>query len=319
MKFEERITKEDIFKYLTQEEIFEKYLGIKVSLTKKVTNPIRGDRHPTVTFKWFGDNLVMSDYSGWFTGNCIQLVMKINYCTYNKALEIIHRDFNLNQSTRAVIVHNRVVPEIKIFKTYKENLSEYNIKWWEEYKINASILNKYEVYKCREAHIGKYDYYYTDRDPCYNYIIRNLEGEYREKLYFPLRKEHRFLGNVDKNSWFIQGLFQLDYSQKELVITKSLKDVMCLHRFDINSISLNSESTPLYEPVLEYLQSKFDKIYFNMDYDYAGIKMMNKYKKRGFSLLFFKDYNFKDFADYCKLTDEKTIINFIKKIKNENY
>jgi hypothetical protein len=319
MEFDISVTKEDILNKISQEEIFEKILSVKIEYGKKFINPLRMDKRPTVSFKWFGDTLVMADYSGWFTGNCFQLVMKINYCSYKNALELIYRDFNLKGRKDTEFKPLARIEAPKIFKTYKESLTPTQLEWWSEFKITEEILNLYEVSKCREAHVNNYNYYYFDSDPCFHYTVRNLEGDFREKLYFPKRTEYRFMGNIPKDSWYVQGLWQLQDSET-LIITKSLKDVMAMKRFDVQAIALNSESTLLYEPVLEYLSARYNKIYVNMDYDYAGIKMMNKYKKKGFPLLYFKNFkNIKDFADYCKLNDEKTIINFIKNLKNENY
>lgn len=322
MEFDISITKDLLFSKISQEEIFERILGIKIVYNKKIINPLRKDLRPTVTFKWFGDTLVMADYSGWFTGNCIQLVMKINYCNYQQALKFIYDDFSLATLERTPKVYPKPEAESTLFKVYTEPLSDSNMAWWNSFKITERILTHYEVSKIREAHIKKYSYYYFDSDPGYHYTVRNLEGEPKSKLYFPNRTEYRFFSNIPKDSWNVQGLFQLKNEAKDyLIITKSLKDVMALYRFDVPAISLNSESTLLHEPVLEYLSNRYNKIYINMDYDYAGIRMMNIYKKRGFPVLFFDKsfYPVKDFADYCKLTDELTIKNFLNKIKNENY
>jgi len=321
MEFDISITKDLLFSKVSQEEVFEKILGIQVVYNKKIINPLRKDLRPTVSFKWFGDTLLMADYSGWFTGNCIQLVMKLNYCTYQEALKFIYDDFNL-AIDRTPKDYLKPAPESTLFKVYTEPLNEIQLAWWNSFKITKDILDLYEVSKIREAHIKKYSYYYFDSDPGYHYTVRDLQGEPKSKLYFPNRQEYRFFSNIPKDSWNIQGLFQLKTEATDyLVITKSLKDVMAMHRFEIPAIALNSESTMLYEPVLEYLSNRYNKIYINMDYDYAGIRMMNKYKKKGFPLLFFdKTYSpVKDFADYCKLTDELTIKNFLNKIKNENY
>jgi len=320
MEFEQSITKQELFSILSQEEIFSKYLGISISFNKKVINPLRGDRFPTVSFKWFGDSLLMSDHSGWFTGDCVSLVMKINYCSYQDALQIIYRDFNLNEFKRTIVnfIKTPKVQEVQVFRTYTQKLTESDLKWWNEYKVSPEGLKKYHVSRLREAHVGKYNYYYNSSDPAFHYKVYDLEGNFKEKMYYYNRTEYRFMSNMEKNSWFVQGFAQLPENSNYLVITKSLKDVICMNEFNIPAIALHSESTMLYQPVLDNLKSRFENIVINMDYDYAGIKMMNKYKRQGFrNLVYFKDLiNVKDFADFCKVHNVETIKNYIKNLKN---
>lgn len=64
-----------------------------------------------------------------------------------------------------------------------------------------------------------------------------------------------------------------------LVITKSLKDVMCLYSCGITAIAPISENCFLNESQYERLRKKFKKIIIFFDNDLAGISNMNKFRK----------------------------------------
>lgn len=313
MQFEPHLTREILFGFLRQEEIFEKYLGTQILLNKKVLNPLRGDRYPTVSFKWFDGTLLMNDQSGWFVGDCISLVAKkIYYCSYQDAIQAIYKDFNLHRYPRtkqAFKVPENVSNEIKV---WKKPLEDMDLMWWESHKITPPTLDYYKVSGVRQLNIGKMWYYYNKYDPCYHYDVQE-----KHKLYFPFRKEWRFFSNIPKDSLIIQGYEQLPDSFEYVVITKSMKDVMCMYEFGIPAISVNSESTMLPDSIIHDLKSRFDRIYINMDYDYAGITMMNKFRKKKdlTNLLFFKGTEVKDFADYCKINNKETIKSFIEQVK----
>ena len=82
----EDIDKKFIFDRLSQEDIFERYLGIEVNFAGKVCSPLREDPHPTCTFKKLPSGTIMfKDWAGHFTGNCIDVVMNMYGLSYWEA------------------------------------------------------------------------------------------------------------------------------------------------------------------------------------------------------------------------------------------
>ena len=135
------------------------------------------------------------------------------------------------------------------------------------------------------------------------YAYRFSPGKY--KIYIPQRSSFRWLSNF--TSW--QGLEQLPSTGDCVVITKSMKDVMCLRQFGVHACSPASEVAEPEEKILADLSSRFTDVVTLMDFDYTGIKMANKlYKQYNFQPLFltngrFGTYNYKakDISDFYEM------------------
>lgn len=86
-----------------------------------------------------------------------------------------------------------------------------------------------------------------------------------------------------------------------LVITKSMKDVMLLHEFDIPSIAPVSETVFLTDSHYKKLKDRFGKLILLYDNDYTGIKFMNKIRKKYDVMPLWLPFNGpKDISDYYK-------------------
>lgn len=79
------------------------------------------------------------------------------------------------------------------------------------------------------------------------------------KIYRPLAdKYHKWRNNLTE--YDIQGYKQLPEKGDILIITKSLKDVMCLCKMGIPAVSPASESTFIPNIALEELKKRFKRI-----------------------------------------------------------
>ncbi len=307
----EEITRNSLLKKISQEEIF-KYIGITPVLNGKIKNPLRHDKKVTVSFKWLGDTLHMLDHSGWYKGDCIGLYAKLNNLTYRQAIESLYYLPVANQSTR--ITDKPIKKKNLAYNIILENLLYNDLEWWGSYKITPTTLSYYKVFRVRRCSIGNYTYYYNSKDPAYYYQIMD-----KWKIYFPLREEYRFLSNIEYTDKQIQGYEQLPSTGEILVITKSLKDVMCYYEFGIPAISVNSESTILPDYVIQDLMQRFKLIYINMDFDLTGVRLTNKFKRKyQFKYFFFRDKTIKDFADFCKANNISNIYKLINKLNETN-
>jgi hypothetical protein len=97
------------------------------------------------------------------------------------------------------------------------------------------------------------------------------------KIYTPKNTEKKFI----KVENYIQGLEQLNYDCKYLMITSSLKDLMSFVKLSIGNIECiapDSENTMITSAVLKDLKAKYTKIILLFDNDDPGINAAKKYK-----------------------------------------
>lgn len=112
----------------------------------------------------------------------------------------------------------------------------------------------------------------------------------------------------------IQGYDQLPKKGNLLVITKSLKDVMCLHSLGITACAPCSETQFLTDTMLSELKERFKYIITLFDNDSTGISFMNKQKKKYPELLYTwipRSLGAKDISDYYKANGKKKTIKLI--------
>ena len=133
------------------------------------------------------------------------------------------------------------------------------------------------------------------------YFGKDKRGEEKWKIYFPLKKEYRFLNNLSKK--VLQGYHQLPKTGDLLVITKSMKDVVAMYGFGIAAVSPNSETLFIEDKKLEEFKQRFKHILVLYDNDRAGLFNMAKIRKIHPELNYFylPWYLAKDFTDSIKL------------------
>lgn len=321
-KLTPKITKDFLLSKFSEETIFCHYLGINSISKKLIRNPTRNDRNPTCGFYKNGSGvLVLHDFATGEYFNCFSYVMKTFNCNYHKALNIIAEDFGILNTS------NKLTPVVKeVPKFTEENkvtciqvelgkYTEPDLKWWGSFGITEKTLNKFRVYSCNSVFLnGNLVSRRAQHNPIYGYYFGKKEGIEQWRIYFPQRKEMKFMGNVPTKT--IQGFKQLPESGKLLVLTKSLKDVMCLYELGIPACAPNSENAFVSEAVLENLKTRFKHIVVFYDNDIPGIHNMRKIKKEFPELNYFfipRKFGAKDFSDFIKKYGKRDTIKYINK------
>lgn len=321
-KIEPEITKAYLLSKFSEETFMEYYLGIPVA-KKLYRNPLRKDNKPTCSFyRNKSGELIFKDFSGVFYGNFISVVMFKYSCTYHQALRIIANDFGL--------IHDNKIPKNKgklnvnapvfrddgaaIIQVEIKDFSKSEIEWWSDYGVTDKILKKFHVFSCKNVFLnGNVISTSSDHCPIYGYYGGKKEGIELWRIYFPKRKSYRFLSNWDSKK--IQGIKQLPNEGKLLVITKSLKDVMCLYSLGIPAIAPNSETLFIPEALYVELKNRFKNIVVLYDNDLAGIanmrKIRDKYKVK--CLWIPRSYEAKDISDFHKKYGRKKTLELIKR------
>jgi hypothetical protein len=323
-ELQEPLTKEYILNHLTQEQIMEHYLGVPITFNRKICSPLRRDNNPTCGFRYApSGDLYFRDFSGHFAGNAFNVVEYIYGCNFNEALEIIAKDFKLRDGESRV---ERVEYNYDMIRESQKRNTEIHIRirpfnsldkdYWSSFGISKATLQHFGVYACEAVWLnGKMVYRYTKDDPAYAY--RFDEGVY--KIYYPTRNKMRFMCNTN----VMQGQQQLNDTGNFVVLTKSMKDVMCLYEFGIPAVAPQSESAYPDEDIIDMLKDKFKKVYTFYDFDYAGIKMASEISRRyNIEPIFLTngrfgtiDYGAKDWSDFVRKHGKDYAIMLVESFK----
>lgn len=301
-----RLSDKDILKKVSSYDIFKYYIHNFKRVGDSFCSELRKDNNPSCTI-YRADNgeFKYKDFASGDNHSCFNYVMVKFNCTYGESLRIIANDFNLFKSKApGVIVANDVLPKLpehsykkekSIITPYYRNWNLYDFTYWNRYSITLSLLDDYQIKPCDFVLVGEGRLNNHKDNPVYVY---DFDGEY--KIYRPLEKvrSKRWFSNTTRNT--IQGYKQLDDRADTLVITKSLKDVICFKLLGYNSIAFSSESTIPDDSVFSELESRFKKIVLFYDRDEIGTKFCKKISdKCGYPYFFIEEA--KDLSDYIEL------------------
>ncbi len=308
------INKKTILEALTQEEIFERYLGIEADLDNVVRNPLREDIDPTCTFKWIGDKLYFRDWTEERGKDCFDIVKLIYQCSFTQAIDIVAKDFGLLDGKpiepKKVII-KRIKEPVNL-QIKRQPLTTYCTTYWASQGISQATLERYNVVGVRAIWIrGRKIYDWSPKDIAFAYQFTDT----LIKIYFPFRKrgQIRFF-NTDNT--VLEGYSQLPTTAQYLVITKSYKDVMALSEYDIPSVAPASESVGLNQVIFNILNSRFPMIISLMDNDWPGRRAAIRLKKQyGIPPIIFPVGEPKDFTDNYKRYGRFYMLDVIQDLK----
>lgn len=262
---------------MSEEEIFRRYLNIDVQFDYRFCSPLRKDKNPTCGFKDMGSMILLKDFSGAFTGDCFKAVATLFNITYSQAIQKVAEEYNMlacgmfvpypKKPELVERVNQQKIEKVKkIIQVKRQAWTTGDKSYWKQFGLNSKILNHFNVASCSHVWLDeKLAYTANLKNPAYVYYFG--DGDY--KIYFPFAKElgrQKFWGNGNN----IQGLSQLDFNQKIVIITKSLKDVMVLYSLGFTSVAPPQESALIDPNTIELLKSKFEHVFILYDNDKVG-------------------------------------------------
>ena len=180
----------------------------------------------------------------------------------------------------------------------RQPFTEVDKQYWKQFHISLDTLRKFNVFSikyflCNRVVRGTY----KDTNPMYAYKVYD-----KFKIYRPLASKYtKWRTNLTNRH--VQGLAELPKEGGNLlIITKSLKDVMCLYEMGFYAISPSSETTFIPEDMIQMLRSKWTHIVILFDRDKTGMAKSREYSRRyKFDALFVnKRFNAKDISDAVK-------------------
>lgn len=326
MKFtlQQELNKEFLLSKYSEETYMTYYLGIPV---KKglYKNPLRRDNKVTCSF-YKRQELIFHDFATGKHYNFISVVMEKFQVDYYTAIHIIATDFGLieGQHKKAVKIPDKIEKFTSsgpsVIGVRIKDFTEKELQWWKTFGITLDILNYYNVFSCKNVFLNN-SLFTSDSTLTFGYYGGKKDDLELWRIYYSQKKEYRFLTNWPATK--LQGYDQLPEKGKLLVITKSMKDCMCLYSMGINAVAPNSENLFVPNSILNQFKQRFKYIVVFYDNDLPGIHNLCKIKKKHKELIYFwipRSSGAKDISDYHKMYGHNKTISFIKEniIKYKN-
>ena len=262
--------------------IYSYYLG-PFKPGKLMNSPLRSDdKMPSFAiFATKDGTLLFKDHGTGVAGNALKFMKLYRGIQTREELErellkIVRRtnpELNATTVTRGRLVTSGLPADIGIVR---QPFTEIDKKYWKQFHISIDTLKKFNVfsikyYLCNRVVRGTYK---VD-SPMYAYKVYD-----KFKIYRPLASKYtKWRTNLTNRH--VQGLAELPYEGGNLlIITKSLKDVMCLYEMGFNAISPSSETTFIPDDILKSLRYKWKHIVILFDRDATGMKKAREYSKQ---------------------------------------
>ena len=264
--------KGDIYDYLSQEDIYERYLGYSPDVTKSYSSPFSEDKTPSFRFYYGGNKLLYKDFSTGLHGDAVQLVVVLNNCnSYREAVQLIANNFNVIAKAPTI---QRVFKEkeekkieVELFKKAPDSF----FKYWSRFGITPNILQYFDIKPAECVWLNKrlIKTYKPD-----DIIIRyKINGRY--KIYSPMNKQYKWLSNTKATDIF--AIDKIPKTGKLLVISKAMKDIMVWAVIGTPSIAMLSEMVLVPKDIMQDLKTRYKKIIVFLDNDDAGKEASKKY------------------------------------------
>ena len=270
----------DLLDKLDDYTIYSYYLG-SFKPGKLMNSPLRSDdKMPSFAiFPSKTGGLLFKDHGTGESGNALKFIKLYKGIQTRNELE--------RELLRIVRLSNPTSNVATVTRTYtprgdtdigivRQPFTEVDKKYWKQFHISIDTLKKFNVFSikyflCNRVVRGTY----KEDSPMYAYKVYD-----KFKIYRPLASKYtKWRTNLTNR--YVQGLAELPQEGGNLlIITKSLKDVMCLYEMGFNAIAASSETTFIPEDILKSLQSKWKHIVILYDRDKTGMLKARDYNKR---------------------------------------
>ena len=291
----------DLLEKLDDYTIYSYYLGSFKPKTL-MNSPLRpDDKIPSFAiFPSKTGDLLFKDHGTGESGNALKFMKLYRQLDTREEIERellkIVKCVNPTQTARKAV---RVAENASttLIGIVRQPFTEVDKQYWKQFHISTDTLRLFNVFSikyflCNNIVRGVY----KEDNPMYAYKVDD-----KFKIYRPLASKYT-KWRTNLNNTNIQGYAQLPEKGNLLIITKSLKDVMCLYEMGFTAISPSSETTFLPDNVLKSLHKRFKNIIILYDRDQAGVKNARQYSKEyGLDAIFIhKKFKAKDVSDAVK-------------------
>lgn len=309
-----------------------------LNANEKLCNPLRNDKHPSLSFKYYGNKLICKDFGdSRFRGDIFEIVGYVlnKNCRNSEDFVYICNDIILNcqSNFKQNLEINNYEQELISKETLEIDIdirhpNRLDYIYWELYGIKKENINT-KVFVCDRYRLNGWQtpYRYSGSDPCYAYLV----NPNRYKLYFPYRNKQnrKFITNNRSPIECLHEIRYIDY----ICLIKGYKDKILLEQMckekGINNILFlpaASETVRLTDDIYSILKRYClsGKIYTIFDTDSVGIEsakhLQDQYNT--IPIYFTSNYKSKDPSDMVKDYNYKKVFthfdNVLKQIYNED-
>lgn len=293
----------DLLDKLTDYDIYSYYVG-QFKIGKLFNSPLRSDdKNPSFAiFKGMNGGLFFKDHGSGEGGNAIKFVKLYKNINTKDELERellrIVRKMNPNSGNAMRTYSYSVDSGPTDIGIVRQPFTDVDKQYWKQFHISIDTLRKFQVFSikyflCNRVVRGTY----KETSPMYAYKVDD-----KFKIYRPLASKYtKWRTNLTNRN--VQGLSELPVEGGNLlIITKSLKDVMCLYEMGFNAIAASSETTFIPDDILDSLRHKWKNVIMLYDRDKTGMLESRKYSKQYKldALFVHKRFKAKDISDAVK-------------------
>ena len=298
--------------------IYSYYLG-PFKPGKLMNSPLRSDdKMPSFAiFSTKDGALLFKDHGTGVAGNALKFIKLYKRIQTREELEKellrIVRRFNPTSSV-ATVTRSYSPHENTDIGIVRQPFTEVDKKYWKQFHISIDTLKRFNVFSikyflCNRVVRGTY----KETSPMYAYKVYD-----KFKIYRPLASKYtKWRTNLTNRH--VQGLAELPYEGGNLlVITKSLKDVMCLYEMGISAIAASSETTFIPDDILRSLRRKWKRVVILYDRDATGMMKARDYSKQYKldAIFVHKKFKSKDISDAVKNNNFNTVKEWLYKTLN---
>ena len=267
-KSDEYLSKENVLRKVSEYQIFKYFCRNFKELNSKFRSDLREDNSPTVSIALIGQSLLYKDFGHPdHTFNCFDYVAYKYNTNFYGALIHIDGCFGLGLYTGVRLARTVQKVEPKLQEKTRPEIQVRVRDWdyrdaayWKQFGISKKLLLIFDVQPITHYWINE------QRFSC-NSISYRYRFDCGYKIYRPLERDFKWSSNVGMEC--LQGYRQLPERGKTLVLTSSLKDIMCLAVLDYPSIALQSEMHVPSEGTIQEAQDRFEEVivFYDNDFD----------------------------------------------------
>lgn len=306
----------DLLDKLDDYDIYSYYVG-QFKIGKLFNSPLRSDdKNPSFAiFKGVNGKLFFKDHGSGEGGNAIKFVKLYKGIQTRDELERellrIVRKMNPNSGNAIRTYSYSVDSGPTDIGIVRQPFTDVDKQYWKQFHISIDTLKKFQVFSikyflCNRVVRGTY----KETSPMYAYKIDD-----KFKIYRPLASKYtKWRTNLTNRN--VQGLSEIPKEGGNLlIITKSLKDVMCLYEMGFNAIAASSETTFIPDDILQSLRSKWKHTVILYDRDKTGMLESRKYSRQYKldAIFVHKKFKAKDISDAVKYNSFAEVKNWLTK------